>query len=92
MEVTLKLLFDKIREGKITLSIFLADYLFVEGNITKEDYDSFCSNNSFIPNFITPKAPTNFEELKLDLDEKVNRELYIEFKRNNKEINLEFFT
>lgn len=92
MEATLTSLFIKIREGKLVLSTFLVDYLFVEGNITQEDYNSFCSNNSFIPNFITPKVPTNFEELKLDLEEKVTRELYIEFKRNNKEINLEFFT
>ena len=92
MEVALKSLFNKIREGELFLSTFLVDYLFVEGSITQTDYDSFCSNSSFIPNFITPKVPTNFEELKLDLDEKVNRELYIEFKRNNKEINLEFFT
>ena len=91
MEVTLKPLFNKIREGKLALSTFLVDYLFAEGNITKEDYDSFCNNNSFIPNFITPKVPTTFEELKLDLEEKVNRELYIEFKKNNKEVNLEFF-
>ena len=91
MEVTLKPLFNKIREGKLALSTFLVDYLFVEGNITQTDYDSFCSNNSSIPNFIIPKAPTNFEELKLDLEERVNREIYIEFKRNNKEMNLEFF-
>lgn len=91
MEVTLKPLFNKIREGELVLSTFLVDYLFAEGNITQKDYDDFCSGNSSIPNFITPKVPTNFEELKLDLDEKVNRELYIEFKRNNKEINLEFF-
>lgn len=92
MEVTLKPLTDKIREGKLVLSTFLVDYLFVEGNITQEDYNSFCRDNSFIPNFITPKVPTNFEELRLDLEEKVSRELYIEFKRNNKELNLEFFT
>ena len=92
METTLTSLYIKIREGKLVLSTFLVDYLFVEGNITQEDYNSFCSNSSFIPNFITSKVPNNFEELRLDLEEKVTRELYIEFKRNNKEINLEFFT
>ena len=92
MEATLTSLFIKIREGKLVLSTFLVDYLFVEGNITQEDYNSFCSNSPFIPNFIIPKVPNNFEELRLDLEEKVDRDLYIEFKRNNKEINLEFFT
>lgn len=88
MEVIINNLNKKLREGVINLSEFLVNYLYVEGYMSKEEFDKHLSNSTYIPKLEIQNKDIFPESIQL----KVEREDYVESKRNSKYLDLTFFT
>jgi hypothetical protein len=88
MEVIVTSLDKRLREGTIHLSEFLVNYLYIEGYISKEEFDKHLLDNTYTPKLEVQNEDPFPETLQL----KVEREDYVENKRNNRDLDLTFFT
>ena len=87
MEVIVNMINRKLREDIINFSEFLVNYLYVEGYMSKEEFDKYSNTSNYIP-----KLETQNESFPETLHLKAEREDYVEYKRNNRDLDLNYFT